>query len=185
MMDKNELPFTARDLRDALGCFPTGVAIITAVSEQEERLAATVSSFNSVSLDPPLVLFSLARSAKSLENWKRAKQFAVNVLGENQSDTSTRFARSMSDKWEGVDPLPATLVKAPLIRDALAHFECEMSAQHDGGDHIIFIGRVVHLSRTSLKSPRPLIFACGQYRRLDLDTEIVTPYATDQWLHGW
>ncbi len=180
-----EPAFTPRELRDALGLFPTGVAVITATTATGEKLGATVSSFNSVSLDPPLVLFSLGRNANSLQAWQGCRHFAVNVLGENQSQLSTRFAKAMSDKWDGVDPLPPAATNAPLLRDALVHFECEMWAQYDGGDHVIFVGRVLHLARTVSKAPRPLVFAVGQYRRLDLGIEIETPVDSSMWLHGW
>ena len=180
-----DLPFTPRELRDALGLFPTGVAVITATAENGEKLGATVSSFNSVSLDPPLVLFSLGRNANSIKAWERCRHFAVNVLGENQSQVSTRFAKAMTDKWDGIDPLVPHKTDAPLLRDALVHFECEMWKQHDGGDHVIFVGRVLHLARTVAPSPRPLVFAVGQYRRLDLGTEIETPFNSSNWLHGW
>jgi flavin reductase (DIM6/NTAB) family NADH-FMN oxidoreductase RutF len=177
--------FTSREMRDALSLFPTGVAVITALTAEGERLGATVSSFNSVSLDPPLILFSLAREAKSIDAWKGAKQFAVSVLGEHQSQISTRFARAMTDKWDGVAPVAAKAIKAPLIRDALAWFECESWAVYDGGDHLIFVGRVVHLERIVHSDPRPLVFSGGRYRRLDLGTAIETPYDAAQWLHGW
>jgi flavin reductase (DIM6/NTAB) family NADH-FMN oxidoreductase RutF len=125
--------------RDRLGLFPTGVAVITATTPDGVRLGATVSSFNSVSLDPPLVQFSLGRNANSLPAWESCKYFAANILAENQSRLSTRFAKAMTDKWDGVDPLPPRATDAPL-RDALAHFDCKMWAQYDGDDHLIFIG---------------------------------------------
>lgn len=178
-------PFTARELRDALGLFPTGVAVITATSSDGEKLGATVSSFNSVSLDPPLVLFSLGRNAISMKAWDGCRHFAVNVLGEHQSQLSTRFAKAMTDKWAGVDPLVPKVTNAPLLRDALVHFECEMWAKYDGGDHVIFVGRVLHLARVDSKNPRPLVFAVGQYRKLDPGAEIETPYDSPNWLHGW
>ena len=178
------LPFTPRELRDALGLFPTGVAVITATTETGERLGATVSSFNSVSLDPPLVLFSLGRNANSIKAWAGCAQFAVNVLGENQSEVSTRFAKAKTDKWDGIDPIKPKVTDAPLLRDALVHFECQMWAQYDGGDHVIFIGRVLHLARSDALQPRPLVFAVGQYRRLDLGAEIETPYNIFQ-LASW
>lgn len=178
-------PFTPRELRDALSLFPTGVAVITATSAAGDKLGATVSSFNSVSLDPPLVLFSLGRNANALKAWEGCRQFAVNVLGENQSQLSTRFAKAMTDKWDGVDPVLPRATNAPLLRDALAHFECEMWAQYDGGDHVIFVGRVLHLTRATSTNPRPLVFAVGQYRKLDLGTEIETPIDSSMWLHGW
>jgi flavin reductase (DIM6/NTAB) family NADH-FMN oxidoreductase RutF len=177
--------FTPRDLRHAFGLFPTGVAVMTAVTAGGERLGATVSSFNSVSIDPPLVLFSLSRTARSIAAWEVVSQFAVSVLGEHQSELSTRFAKAMTDKWSGIDPLNGTLTPAPLIRDALAWFACDVWARYDGGDHMILIGRVVHLAATTSPSPRPLVFSGGKYRRLDNDAGIETPFDASQWLHGW
>ena len=177
--------FDPRALRDALGLFPTGVAIITATTASGERLGATVSSFNSVSLDPPLILFSLARTAKSIAAWETIRSFAVNVLGENQSELSTRFAKALSDKWEGIAPVGATAIDAPLIRDAIATFECETWRHYDGGDHIIFVGLVKCIARTANPAPRPLVFSSGRYRQLDMQQAIATPYDTTQWIHGW
>ncbi len=177
--------FSARELRDAFGLFPTGVAIITAQALNGERLGLTVSSFNSVSIDPPLVLFSVAKNAKSIAGWENIKQFAVNILGENQSELSTRFAKALTDKWQGLDPLQAKVIDAPLIRDALASLECELWTKYDGGDHIILIGKVLHLSRVSQDNPRPLLFATGRYRRLDSGTPIETPFDVSHLLHGW
>jgi flavin reductase (DIM6/NTAB) family NADH-FMN oxidoreductase RutF len=177
--------FTGREMRDALGLFPTGVAVITAQAPEGERLGATVSSFNSVSLDPPLVLFSLARTAKAIAAWEAMSHFAVNILGEHQSEISTRFARALTDKWEGLSPRPANRIGAPLIRDALAWFECATWARYDGGDHIILVGHVLHLERIAAPSPRPLVFSGGRYRRLDGEAAIETPAEASQWLHGW
>ena len=118
MSEAEGTAFTGREMRDALGLFPTGVAVITAQAQSGERLGATVSSFNSVSLDPPLILFSLAKDAKSIAAWEAAEHFAVNVLGEHQSQVSTRFAKALTDKWEGIKPLEARRIGAPLIRDA-------------------------------------------------------------------
>ncbi|MGE7472060.1 flavin reductase family protein [Bosea sp. NPDC003192] len=183
--DRGEASFSPRDLRDTLGLFPTGVAIITATTASGERLGATVSSFNSVSLDPPLVLFSLARAAKSSGAWEAVSSFAVNVLGENQSELSTRFAKALSDKWDGMAPVQAETINAPLIRDAIATFECESWKNYDGGDHIIFVGLVKRIARTANALPRPLVFSGGRYRQLDLQQNIETPYDTTQLIHGW
>lgn len=183
--EADPLAFTPRELRDAYGLFPTGVAVITATTPDGARLGATVSSFNSVSLDPPLIQFSLGRNANSLPAWESCNYFAVNVLAENQSQLSTRFAKAMTDKWDGIDPLTPRVTNAPLLRDALAHFECKMWAQYDGGDHLIFIGEVLCLSRTDIARSRPLVFSLGKYRQLDIETAIDTPYDSSAWLHGW
>ena len=86
------------------GLFPTGVAIVTAVAADASYLAATVSSFSTVSLDPPLILFSMARSSKSFEGWSAVSAFAVNILSEDQRTLSSQFAQSVGEKWQGVEP---------------------------------------------------------------------------------
>jgi flavin reductase (DIM6/NTAB) family NADH-FMN oxidoreductase RutF len=128
-MDSWSAPFSPRDLRDAFGLFPTGVAVITANAENSERLGLTVSSFNSVSVEPPLVQFSIAKTAKSLPAWEAVSHFAVNILTENQSEISTRFAKALSDKWDGVHSISATMIDAHLIRDVLASMECKVWAR--------------------------------------------------------
>jgi flavin reductase (DIM6/NTAB) family NADH-FMN oxidoreductase RutF len=144
-----------------LGEFATGVAVITAQGSGEELIGMTMSSFNSVSIEPPLVLFSVDRRANSLAAMLTAKGFAVNVLGREQEDISNRFARALSDKWSAVKR-GVGHTQAPLITGALAHFECEPYANYEGGDHVIFVVRVVgHAVRAG--NPAPLIFFRGRY----------------------
>ncbi|CAH1649615.1 Nitrilotriacetate monooxygenase component B [Hyphomicrobiales bacterium] len=183
--DVSSVPISSTELREVLGLFATGVAIITATMEDGERIGATVSSFNSVSLDPPLVLFSIARAARAFSAWESAREFAVNILGEEQSVLSTRFSRSNTDKWAGIEPLPGEATAAPLLPRALAWLECASYAQYDGGDHVIFVGRVLSLRCRSEPEPRPLVFFKSRYRRLDPDLAIETPSREDFWLHGW
>lgn len=156
-----------RLFRDAMGMFPTGVAVVTSASA-EGPLGATVSSFTSVSLDPPLVLFSMARNAKSFSAWEMAETFAVNVLDETQSTLSTQFARAMSDKWSGLEPLIGEKTGAPLLPGALAWFECQTWARYDGGDHVIMVGEVVSFSHRARHGARPLVFFGSAYARLEL-----------------
>ncbi|WP_454742977.1 flavin reductase family protein [Cupriavidus necator] len=154
-----------RRFRNALAMFATGVAVITAPREEGVPVGITVASFNSVSLDPPLVLFSVDRRCLSLGDLRTAPRFAVNVLAEAQQDISNRFAKANTGKWEGVDFGAQGGERHVLLPDALATFECEPYAQHDGGDHVIFIGRVVrHQAR---HDGRPLIFFGGKYRALE------------------
>ena len=178
------MTFNERQFRDALGLFPTGVAIVTAVSGDGARLGLTVSSFNSVSLSPPLVLFSVARTALSYAAWREAKHYAINVLSEEQSALSSRFARALGDKWEGVSPRVGE-TGAPLLPNALAWFECEAYAHYDGGDHVIFVGQVVTFRTSGAKNPRPLVFFRGRYRELDPEHVIETPPEEGMLLHGW
>ncbi|MFZ5731289.1 MAG: flavin reductase family protein [Pseudomonadota bacterium] len=160
-----------RAFRKALGEFATGVAIVTARGRGEELIGMTMSSFNTVSLEPPLVLFSVDRMANSLPAMLDAKGFAVNILARDQEDISNQFARALSNKWDQVRTTVGH-AEAPLISGALAHFECAPYANYDGGDHVIFVVRVVrHATRTDA-SP-PLVFFRGRYRDLADDTERV------------
>jgi flavin reductase (DIM6/NTAB) family NADH-FMN oxidoreductase RutF len=154
-----------RHFRDALAMFATGVAVITAPRGEGAPIGITVASFNSVSLDPPLILFSVDRRCLSLDDLCEAPRYAVNVLAEAQQDLSSRFAKAKSGKWDGIDFCTRDCNSHVLLPDALATFECEPYAQHDGGDHVIFVGRVVrHQAR---QDGRPLIFFGGKYRVLD------------------
>jgi len=177
-------PFDARDFRDVLGTFATGVTVITTVTAAGEKLGSTVSSFNSVSLDPPLVLFSIARNAKSFEAWQEARGFAVNVLAEEQVDISNRFGRPLADKWGALAFVSGAVCRFPLIPGALAAMECVHFAKYDGGDHLILVGLVVSISRYPARR-RPLVFHGGRYRVLDDEERISTPREADVWLHGW
>jgi len=158
--------FDPRAFRHALGQFATGVSIITAMGPDEKPIGMTMSSFNSVSLEPPLVLFSVERKSYSLQAMLDAKGYAVNILSRAQEHLSNKFARALSDKWVDVEHVLG-FAQAPLLHDALAHFECEPYAHYDGGDHVIFVGRVVQFAaRTDLD---PLVFFRGKY--CDLTTE--------------
>ncbi len=154
--------FDVRALRNALGRFATGVTIITTVDAQGAPVGLTANSFNSLSLDPPLVLWSLRRSSPNLPSFSQASHFAVNVLGEGQLDLSRRFAAPGDDKFaHGAWATGEGGV--PLLSGCAAVFECERVAQQDAGDHVLFIGRVRALSEAALP---PLLFQAGHYRLL-------------------
>lgn len=153
-----------REFRNALGCFATGVTIITGRGAQDELVGVTANSFSSVSLDPPLVLFSLGRSTYSMRHFISAHNFAVNVLGEDQRELSQRFATAMVDRWAGVDYV-LTESACPFLAGALARFECSMEHTYDGGDHVIFVGRVLHFEYRP--EGRPLLYYRGRYASLD------------------
>jgi flavin reductase (DIM6/NTAB) family NADH-FMN oxidoreductase RutF len=152
-----------RGFRQALGQFATGVAVITAQGNDGQAIGMTMSSFNSVSVDPPLILFSIDRKAFSLKAMTEARGYAVNILGRDQEHLSNKFARALDDKWAAVEHTLGHM-EAPLISGALAHFECTPFAQYDGGDHVIFVGRVVKYS--AHPASEPLIFFRGAYRSL-------------------
>lgn len=150
-------------LRDVLGMFPTGVAVVTASGPDGQTYGITVSSFNSVSLDPPLVLFSLSRSLMSLQGLLKADAFAINFLCDDQAHLSSRFATALCDKWQGID-FHAGRTGSPVLDPALAVLECRPYAQYDGGDHVIVVGEVVHMEVDAGR--HPLVFFRGRYHRL-------------------
>jgi flavin reductase (DIM6/NTAB) family NADH-FMN oxidoreductase RutF len=143
----------------------------------------TVSSFNSVSLEPPLVLFSVARTVLSFSAWQAATLWGISVLGETQDGLSTRFAQSSGGKWSGFEPIIGA-IGVPLIPGALAHFECERYAVHDGGDHLILVGRVLALGRSTGSPSRPLVFFSGRYHQIDRPREGASEN-DESLLHGW
>lgn len=151
-----------RMLRNALGRFATGVTIITTVDAAGARVGLTANSFNSLSLDPPLVLWSLRAASPSVAAFSQASHFAVNVLAEAQLDLSRRFASPVDDKFsEGLWAPGAGGV--PLLAGCTAVFECERVSQQAAGDHVLFFGRVLALSESTLP---PLLFQAGHYRML-------------------
>lgn len=156
-------------LRQALGEFATGVAVVTACDADGAPIGLTVNSFASVSLDPPLVLWSLSIGSASLAAFCDATHFAVNVLTAAQIDVSQRFAQPRGDKFEGMAWQPG-LGGAALLPDCCAWFECKTEHRHEGGDHMIFIGRVEQFRRTTVTpTPVPLIFHRGAYAQLQTD----------------
>jgi flavin reductase (DIM6/NTAB) family NADH-FMN oxidoreductase RutF len=152
-------PVDARRLRLALGRFVTGVTVVTTRHPDGKLEGLTANSFSSVSLDPPLVLWSLRREAPSLASFTAAARFAVNVLGAHQRELCRHFATPSLDKFATVEHEPG-LGGCPLIRDSLAQFECRLEETVAGGDHVIFIGRV---ERARHRDGEPLIFSAGQY----------------------
>lgn len=147
--------------REALSCFATGVTVITAVGPRGDPIGITADSFNSVSLDPPLILFSLSRRAYSLKAFLSSGTFAVNILRERQEDLSARFARTLTDKWSGV-AYDLWDTGCPILHDALAKFECRTRHTYDGGDHIIFVGEVVRFEYDP--NGQALVYYRGHYR---------------------
>lgn len=156
--------FDARAFRNALGSFPTGVAIITTTGSDGLPLGLTCNSFSSVSLDPPLVSWSLRRTSKNLEAFQRASAFAINILAEDQTDLSGQFAKSGSaEKFDGVAWTPG-YAGVPVIANCVAAFECGKFAEHLAGDHVIFLGRVHSFSQE--REEHSLVFYKGAYMML-------------------
>lgn len=155
------MSFDRRELRRALGSFATGVTVVTGKDKTGELLGVTVSSFNSVSLEPPLVLFSIDRSAASAPIWESLAHYTINVLDQEQLTICERFARPGTDKWSGVEH-HAGENGAPILPGSLAVFECERWATYDGGDHIILVGEVQRIDARDDGSP--LLFHGGRFK---------------------
>jgi flavin reductase (DIM6/NTAB) family NADH-FMN oxidoreductase RutF len=152
-------PADPRRMRHALGRFATGVTIVTTRHPDGKLEGLTANSFSAVSLDPPLVLWSLRREAPSLRSFAASGRFAVNVLGAHQRELSRQFATPSLDKFAAVAH-ECGLGGCPLIEGSLAQFECRLEETVAGGDHLIFIGRV---ERARYRDGEPLIFSAGRY----------------------
>ncbi len=151
-----------RQLRQALGRFATGVTIISCLDGQGRAVGLTANSFNSLSLDPALVLWSLRRSSPTLPAFSAANHFAVNVLSEAQVDLSRHFAGQPDDRFS-VGVWSAGLEGVPVLAGSAALFECATVSQQEAGDHVLFIGRVLHFTEAPVP---PLVFQAGHYRML-------------------
>ena len=150
---------TARAFRDALGCFATGVTIVTCKTE-DGPMAIAANSFSSLSLDPALVLWSPAKSSRRFPAFEAADHYAIHVLKDDQSALCQTFARD-GTAFDGV-AWTTGANGVPLIDDCLARFECTRHAIHDGGDHVIIVGEV---TRAQTNEGAPLVFSKGSYGR--------------------
>ena len=158
-MQSTAATFDPKDFRRALGMFGTGVTIVTTRAENGEPVGITANSFNSVSLEPPMVLWSLAKNARSLPVFQNADTWNVHILSNEQEALSNRFARAGEDKFSGL-PLDSEEAHAPLLQDCSARFQCKTAFQYDGGDHIIFVGEVTGYDA----NPHPpLLYVTGGY----------------------
>ena len=152
-------PIDPRDFRNALGTYATGVTIITAADSEGKPYGLTCNSFASVSLNPPLVLWSLVLYSSSLNAFQNASHFAVNVLGVSQQALANKFAKSSDDKFVGVEWTPG-LGEAPILAESVANFQCRSVNRYYGGDHVIFLGAV---EAYGYNRNEPLLFARGGY----------------------
>ncbi|MCB1395159.1 MAG: flavin reductase family protein [Rhodobacteraceae bacterium] len=146
---------TPHALREALGCFATGVAVVTGLHPEHGAVGLTISSFNSVSLSPPLVLWSLAAHSPSRAAFAPGRPFAVNVLSARQEDLCRHFARPSAAKFASL-PIETGLDDVPLLPGTVARFECVTERAIEAGDHQLYIGRVRHAGVNT--SAPPLIF---------------------------
>jgi flavin reductase (DIM6/NTAB) family NADH-FMN oxidoreductase RutF len=151
---------TSASLRGALGRFATGVTIVTARAANGRLVGLTASSFNSVSLSPPLVLWSLARSAASMAVLSTGTHYAINVLSARQRDLAERFATRGVDRWEGVRYRLGES-GAPLLEGSVAVFECHNRSRYEEGDHVIFVGEVERCAHRT--DAAPLLYHGGRF----------------------
>ncbi len=175
-------PFDTREMRDVLSSFATGVTIVTCCDSQGAPVGITASSFNSVSMEPPLILWSLAKTALSAEAFRAAAHFAVHVLAVDQVDLSNRFAKSGTDKFSGVD-YATDRNGVPLLGGTASRFDCSTWQVYEGGDHWIIVGEVENIARENKDG---LVFSAGTYasatpiraadrRRLEPESDLPNP----------
>lgn len=154
-------PFDSREFRRALGAFPTGVTVITTSNAAGQPFGVTANSFSSVSLDPPLILWSQSTTSSSYPAFRDCSRFVVNILADHQVHISNQFAKSGVDKFREV-PVTAGLGGVPIIDDCAAHLECVKIAAYPGGDHVVYLGQVEKIFRSAHHS---LAFGDGRYLR--------------------
>ena len=159
------MDFDPKTFRNVLGFFTTGVAIITTQEASGKNVGVTVNSFSSVSLTPPLILFSMAITSNCTPTFEKSKHFTVNILGSKQRDLAMAFARPSTADWDGVG-VSSGQNGCLLIDGAIAHLECELFNVVPGGDHLIFIGKVTRIN--SDESDAPLLYYRGAFKDLDL-----------------
>jgi Conserved protein/domain typically associated with flavoprotein oxygenases, DIM6/NTAB family, COG1853 len=152
-------PFGTRELRDCFGAFYTGVAVVTTVGTDGRLYGATINSFSSLSLSPPLILWSQRRQSSTFPIFSAARYFAINILAEDQVETSRVFASGHPDKFAGFD-VKKGLGDVPILPGCSACLQCSNETSYPGGDHVIFVGRVERIETTGRP---PLIFGGGRY----------------------
>jgi flavin reductase (DIM6/NTAB) family NADH-FMN oxidoreductase RutF len=152
--------FSPQEFRQALGMFATGVTVVTGRDVNGTVVGLTANSFNSVSMDPPLVLWSLSRRAGSMPVFARGSHYAIHILAAEQVELAQRFATKDIDRFAGL-PWREGAGGVPLLEGAAARFECFNRSQYEEGDHVIFVGEVEHCERR--EGALPLIFHGGRY----------------------
>jgi flavin reductase (DIM6/NTAB) family NADH-FMN oxidoreductase RutF len=158
----NTTMIDTRELRNALGCFATGITVITALDESKAPVGLTANSFTSLSLDPPLVLFCVDRTIKSFQAIHANRHFAVNILREDQENISRQFAKSGADKWSGIK-FETWDTGCPILGGCIANLECDVEQVFEGGDHIIVVGKVRRMVFDQDAECRPLLYFKGKY----------------------
>lgn len=159
---KDKAKFSVRALRDAMGCFATGVGVVTTATGGGHRMGLTVNSFSSLSLDPPLVLWSLSLDSGLKDHFRKDAPFVINFLTEGQADLALKFATALEDRFKGIE-IKDGEGGAPVFRENAGYIECRTEAVHPGGDHVIIVGKVMNFSPG--KKP-PLVFHKGRFSGL-------------------
>lgn len=149
--------------RKVLGRFATGITVVTALDDDRSPIGLTVNAFTSLSLDPPLVLFCLDKRNASRSAFTKGKCFTLNMLGEEQQDVSVTFSSPVEDRFASV-PIETLETGVPILTGCIANLECLVDAVHEGGDHLIIVGRVEKLFHA--ESGRPLLYYNGRYARI-------------------
>ncbi len=152
--------FSPHDFRASLAMFATGVTIVTARTPDGELVGLTANSFNSVSLSPPLVLWSLSQAASSMAALTRGSHYAINILAADQKELAERFAGKRDDRWQGV-AFTEGVAGAPLLNGAVASFECFNRSRYQEGDHVIFVGEVERCCHR--EGAAPLLYHGGKF----------------------
>ena len=157
-----------KNFRTALGLFPTGVAVVTGLSNKQDTLGITINSFNSVSLEPPLVLWCIDHKSMGYKQYCTMQHFAINILSKNQIELSNRFAQRSIDKFAGIN-YQTNSYDVPILEGCCANFHCKLWQLYQGGDHTIIVGEVIdfHYNRFL----EPLVFSCGSYNSLSIVAE--------------
>ena len=156
------MSISQQEFRDALGCFASGVTVVTTRDGEGNLHGMTVSAFSSVSMEPPLILVCIDKATASHYAFEEAGKFAVNILEENQKEISSHFATPLPDKFADID-FTQNGEDIPLLSDALVNLECSLRNTFDGGDHTIFIGEI---ENAVIRDGKPLVYCHGDYRRL-------------------
>ncbi len=159
MNTKINTTWDKRDLRNALGSYGTGVTVVTSGNSKSRLVGVTANSFTSVSLDPPIVLWSLVSTSPSLEVFDQSGRFVINVLALHQIDLSKQFSKTLADKFAGVE-YQEGLDGLPIIQNCVATFECKTIQRSVVGDHVLFLGQVENYV---YESKTPLLFCQGNY----------------------
>jgi flavin reductase (DIM6/NTAB) family NADH-FMN oxidoreductase RutF len=150
------------ELRNALGQFPTGITIVTTLTHSKERVGMTANSFNSVSLNPPLVLWSIRKESANYNEFVQAEYFAIHILAANQQAISNQFAQKDSDRFINLE-CSSGINDIPILPDFAACFQCSIEHHYEGGDHTILVGRIIDFEN---RDQDPLLFLKGNYAKL-------------------